>query len=240
MNLTSSPYSLDQFQLVVLSGKCETEGPFSSLYEQVFSMWKEAWISIFTEAGSPQAFNPDIFFRTEIIPVIVYKNEIVGFFLASIYPLSHCMMATHSYFSIFSQECKSELVEKRVKSVMSYEYLTVTPKWRKNNLGFSIGSVLIELGLNFRNESACGAAIGVASIKAKVNSLAHDNGARTLMPLAIRGGLHCEVVVFYPENDKTSSNPLIGTFSNDLWNRRKIVNRFGHPIEREDQRLKVA
>ncbi len=218
----------DGYELVLLPGKCLPDGMHSELYDRVYNVWKETWVKVFTDVGSPQAWNADTFFRCDLIPVILHKGKIAAFFVATVYPLQPAVLKDHSYFSIFTKSATDTLRKRGVRNVMSYEYMTVLPDWRKAPLGFSLGAVLGELGLKIRDELGCDAGVGVARIQNKVDQLAHAIGGFTLEKEARRGNLICEVVGFLKENDRPYPQTSVHDLVVKLWNNRVHVDKFGN------------
>ncbi len=218
-----------EFELVLLPGKCLPGGRYSELYEDVYSKWKETWTQIFAEVGSPGAFSADAFFRCDLIPVILHGQKIVAFYLATVYPLQPSWVKDHSYFSIFTKATSEKLVHRGVRNVMSYEFMTVLPEWRKSTLGFSLGAVLGELGLSIRDELNCDAAVGVARIQNKVDQIAHNIGGFTLEKEARRGNLVCEIVGFMKETDRTHPDRVAHNLTIDLWTKKTTIDITGNP-----------
>ncbi len=218
----------DGYELILLPGKCLPDGMHSELYDQLYRVWKETWVKVFTEVGSPQAWNADTFFRCDLLPVILHNGKIAAFFVATVYPLQPAVLSDHSYFSIFSKSATEKLRKHGVRNVMSYEYMTVLPAWRKVPLGFSLGAVLGELGLKIRDELHCDAAVGVARLQHKVDQLAHAIGGFTLEKEARRGNLICEVVGFLKENDRPYPQTSVHDLVVELWEKRVHVDRSGN------------
>ena len=184
---------------------------------------------MFTEVGSPQAWNADNFFRGDLIPVILCEGKVAAFYVATIYSLQNAWIKDHSYFSIYSKSSTDHLINLGARNVMSYEFMTVLPEWRKSKLGFSLGGALAELGLYIREDLACDAAVGVARLATKVDQIAHNIGGFTLEKEARRGNLVCEIVGFMKENDRPYPDQLVHELVVDIWNKRVAVDKFGNP-----------
>jgi hypothetical protein len=218
----------DEFELILLPAGCLPGGQYSELYEQVYDAWKKTWIEVFTEVGSPEAFNSDSFFRAHLVPVILHKGQIAAFYVANVYSLQSSWLRDHSYFSIFSEEARENLRSHGVRNVMSYEFMTVLPHWRKSSTGFSLAGLLAELGLRVRDDLACDAAVGVARLENKVNEIARCVGAFTLDKNARRGNLVCEIVGLLKATDRPFPDARVHNLCVHLWNRRVQVNKFGN------------
>lgn len=212
----------------MLPGKCLPGGEYSELYESVYARWKEIWLRVFTEVGSPEAWNADTFFRCDVIPVIMYKGEIAAFLLSTVYSLQDSWIKDHSYFGIFSKAATARLRNRGIRNVMSYEYMTVLSDFRKSKLGFSLGGALAELGSYLRGDLECDAGVGVARLATKVDQIAHSVGAVTLEKEARRGNLLCEIIAVYKENDRPFPDKTVHELVVDIWNRRIYIDKFGN------------
>jgi hypothetical protein len=223
----------ENFELILLPGKCLPGGIFSELYDAVYAKWKETWLKVFTDVGSPQAWNADTFFRGDMIPVILHEGKIAAFYLATTYSLQSAWVRDHSYFSIYPKSAIDRLLDHGVRNVMSYEYMTVLPEYRKSRLGFSLGGVLAELGLSVREELACDAGVGVALLSHKVDQIAHNVGGFTLVKEARRGNLVCEIVGFLKQSDQPYPERQVHELAEYLWKSKISVNRFGNSVAAE-------
>ncbi|CAN5510280.1 hypothetical protein BH10BDE1_BH10BDE1_13530 [soil metagenome] len=217
------------FELVLLPGSCFPGGKYSELYEQVYDTWKRIWLEIFTDVGSPEAMNPEGFFRADLIPVILHDRKIAAFYVATIYSLQPSWLRDHSYFSIYSKTTSDKLLARGVRNVMSYEFMTVLPEWRKSLSGFSLAGMLGELGQHIRDELGCDAAVGVARLQTKVDQIAQDVGAFTLEKNVRRGNLVCEIVACMKDSDRPHPDPQVHAAAEHLWHNRVVVDKYGNP-----------
>src|SRR5690606_38787220 len=63
-----------------------------------------------------------------------------------------------------------------VHRVMSMEYLTVDPAWRKRHTGVSLASVIVSLGTRIQRRAGMGASTGVAREDVGMDGLCRDIG----------------------------------------------------------------
>jgi hypothetical protein len=189
-------------------------------------------VQVFNEVGSPQAWSADNFFRGDYIPIIKYDGRVVAFFVATQYPLQNSIINEHSYFSIFPNSAVEELQKRKIKTLMSYEFLSVIdPRLRKENLGFSIAPVLGMLGQRLRDSLGCEAAIGVARKQNKIDQGAVEIGGVSLAPEVKRGNLICQIMAFFPELDKIYPDPRVVSLADYLWDTRVMIGLDGEVLE---------
>lgn len=121
----------------------------------------------------------DDFCKSKYLGLLLYKNDIAGLHLYKFH--------NFSYNYSFESECISQnypkeflslLVEHNVKTAITFEYLTVFPKYRlKGRL--SLGKILLGLSTEFlMSLSWMDAAIGVTRDSRKVHEMARDFGSR--------------------------------------------------------------
>lgn len=203
----------------VLSGKMLPGSPNFELYKNVYKLWFKTWKKAFNDVGSPEAFSPDDFYRQDLIPVIAYKTEPIAAHFYTMFHTENPAAMDHHYFDIFSDKTLNILKSNDSKRLMSLEYLTVNPFYRKSTIGFSLGEVISALGCKLLKEISYDAALGVAVKAAKVDKMALKLGFDILDNQAKRGNLVCDIVVKYSKTVHKNTHPdiIVNDFINYLW-----------------------
>lgn len=216
---------IKQARYVLLKGKLPPESPQFELYKNVYKLWTETWKKTFGDVGSFEAFSPDEFYRQDIIPVIAYKDEPIAAHFYSLFHLDNPAAMDHHYFEIFSKGSIQELRKSNRKLLMSLEYLTVNPEYRKSQSGVSFAEMLISLGCLVLREIGYDAALGVAVKAAKVDKMAFKLGFDLLDDNACRGNLVCDIVVRYLETIDNSLHPEIDVdrYMKQLWETKEFA-----------------
>jgi hypothetical protein len=211
--------SSSELSLAIFPGHTEQSAEYSNMHKQAYQSWVDLWTSIFTQSGAK--FDTNVFLNADRITVISYRGEVISYFLSSFYPLtSSTDVKNNKYFSIFPPSTIEQLRFKKVREVMTFEYLTVLPQWRQKKLGFPLGAVMIGLGLNAMMERGCDASVGVARIDAKVDRVSHEYNAMTLVPEVLRANIACEIVGFFPSEIVQHPDPKIRQIVAQLWAKR--------------------
>ena len=122
-----------------------------------YKAWYKLWSEVYSQSSSAYELNSDEFVRQKIVTAITHNNEVAAVHLYSFYHLDSLPDLRTKYFHFFSPEYLQHLRNRQVKSVMSMEFLTVLPEYRKSKLGVSIGLVISQLGTEiFRSPAAAG------------------------------------------------------------------------------------
>ena len=216
-----SNFDLNKMQYVVLPGKFYSDSPFIELQNKVYKFWKNIWKDVFTEVGSPNSLVPDDFLRQDLISTILYDNEVIACHLYTLFNIDQDVTLDHRYFSIFPNDVIDMFKKRNAKQLMSIEFLTVHPEWRKTSgLGMSFGFVMRELTARIINQSGTDVAVAPARKQNKVDELAYKFGFECLKQNVSRGNLHCDLIGLYPENAKFSENQNVLNVANFLWSNK--------------------
>ncbi len=217
---------LNRFKYFLMPGKCPHNFQHLDLYNQVYGYWKNFWDNVLTSLDGTSHIRSDEFLRQDIVPVIFYGNEIVAIHLYTFFDLRWTATFDHTYIcNNFPKTFTEELEERRLKRLMSLEYLTVSSEWRKHRLGFSWAHVLLGLGLNLLREYNIDAGIAPTRNDVKMNELAYLFGFECLIPKAIVHNVECDLVVCEPRNIKSHPEQKVREAIDWLWeNRVSLLN----------------
>jgi hypothetical protein len=190
------------------------------LYSRAYAFWKQTWQKIFTDVGSPEAFWADDFYRQDYVPVITYDGQITAAHFYTVFDFDHPAVKDHRYFSIFTPFAMKWVEREQPSRVMSMEFLTVHPEWRKKDLGFSMAEVLISLGLKLMKEKDVQVAVGVAVKAAGVEKMAQKLSCQLIAQEVKRGNLVCDIMGQTPSRLKPHPDDKVNALIEDLWARK--------------------
>lgn len=210
---------LENSRYVVLTGKMSPDSENFELYKNVYKLWKSTWTKAFAAVGSPDSFSPDNFYRQDYIPIIAHNDEPIAAHFYTLFHSENPAAMDHEYFEIFSDTALSILRENDAQKLMSLEYLTVNPAYRKSVIGFSVAEVLSGLCCKFIKEIDCDAGLGVAVKAARIDLMAKNLGFDILDSNAKRGNLVCDIVVKYSRTVATPvhPDPVVNDIVESLW-----------------------
>jgi hypothetical protein len=239
-----SKFDLNKMQYVVLPGKFYSDSPFIELQNKVYRFWKNIWKDVFTEVGSPNSLVPDDFLRQDMISAILYDNEVIACHLYTLFNIDQDVTRDHRYFSIFTPDVMEVFKERQAKHLMSIEFLTVHPEWRKTSaLGFPFGLAMCEVTTRMIVKINPDAAVAPARKQNKVDEVAYSLGFECLKKNVNRGNLDCDLIALFPKNAKFSKDPLIEQVVTHLWTHRiEVTENLNANISNKDNvhRVEVA
>ena len=215
-----SHFDVGQFSYMLLPGRCPPEAPYEKIYEQVYQHWKNTWKEVFTENGAPQALVADDFRRQDVIAVIFYKDQIAAFHLYTFFDIRQQVVRDSRYFSIFTEPILKQFRDRKAFVLMTMEFLTVLPEFRKGEINISLGKVISNLGIHVQMDWNGHSSVAPARKIVKVSDMAYELGAICLEPDVTRGNLLCDLIAFFPQNVRPYADINIQRLVKHLWENR--------------------
>lgn len=193
----------------------------TDLYNKTFLYWKSFWNGVFKDNGTTDLANIDDFMRQDMICVIAYKEEIIGMHLYSFNSLDNLAFFQHSY-------CKNGLSDLYfqkvtacgVRSVMSLEYLTVDPMWRKRAIGFNTAHFVCGIGFTLLGALAIDAIICPARKDVKVSEVVQSFGGEVIVPNVELHNTPCDLLLARKEKLRPQTDPHLANLIENLWQKR--------------------
>lgn len=191
------------------------------LRNQIYKIWDGIWTDVFSAVGQPDAVTPDEFFRQHaLLCITTERQELLGMQLFTFFDLESAVDRDHSYFSSFNDLSFMRLKKEGIRRVMSIEYLTVIPSFRKYSTGIPWGEVLIALGQRVMMASGYDAVLGTTRVDLGVDRMCDRLGFQVIQTGIKKYDYTCSLtfcshhcVVPHPDQ---SVDSLIG----QLWNSR--------------------
>lgn len=207
------------YQYVVIPKNCPTPQSLE-MYHMIYEAWLELWRGVFSEGN--RAFEPDTddFLRQDYVVGIFDQGNLVGFHLYSFFDLRKKMCTKHSYFNGIDPQSFEKLKADNINNVMTMEYLSVMPNYRKKFSNIPWGEVLIALGLQLMKTTAGDAAFGTARVDVKVDSMASQLGFHELQSQIAKYDYSCAVIACPKKSVREHSDEKIRKLIQDLWSNR--------------------
>lgn len=216
--------SIDTHELkyYLLPGKTYPWFEHQAVYNKVYLFWRSIWAQVFFEHGKPDALSADDFCRQDVIHAVIYRDQVVSIGLNSLFNFASRSTVDQKYFSSFTEDNVRYLKDERVQSLLSMEFLTVCPDFRKLNTGFSFAHVVAELGfLLLRNLDLDVAVATVRKEKyAMINELASRLGGEVLQEDVLRGNILCDLMCVFQKSYRPLPDPRVRDLVEYLWSRR--------------------
>lgn len=216
MKQNISIQNLEAFKYIILPGKCELSPSYLDLYNQAYSYWKSFWSEIYSEEDSVFADN---FLRQDFIAIVLYQNKIVAMHLYTIFNIHASLTRHHSYFKTYPALFLEHLIKNNVKNVMSIEYLTVSPEWRKSLTGISFGEIMIGTSLKYLHHLKIDAAIALTRNDRKVNTLCYNFGFEYFAS-GLYGSFEVDFIVGFRDKVYANRNAQIEQIISYFWQNR--------------------
>ncbi len=190
------------------------------LQNRVYKLWYKEWQKVFSSDSRNFKPSADDFLRQDLMAVILDSNNVVGFHFYSYFNLRRVETVNHSYFDQIEKSSFEKLKVKNMNIVMSMEYLTVLPDYRKKESHFPWGEILISLGTRVLNSSHADVAFGTPRSDVKVNKMAEKLGCETLQAAVSKYDYKCEVMIFPRDRESVHPDKLIQNQISSLWENR--------------------
>jgi hypothetical protein len=163
----------------------------------VYEMWEMTFGKVLTSAGG--TLDHADFFRCHSAGVILYKNEIIGFNLFTVFDLHLKAHGRHPYFEYLNPETISSLKERKLTRLITMEYFTVSPTWRRKYREVPWSEILTGLGLQYMDHSPADAVIGTPRVDLGVDKMCFRLGAKAIQDNVAKMNYPCAVVLFEKE-----------------------------------------
>jgi hypothetical protein len=224
--LTISPL-LDQLQYIILPGKLPPGSPYVSLHNQAYEYFKTFWRRVFADNGlsEPVQFEHD-FYRMDFVTLLMHQQSIAGLHLYSFFNLELSAHCEHEYFQgnrgdVYLTNLKGH----GAKSVLTMEYFTVDPNWRKKQIGLSLGPILGSLGT--RIQLSCGADASLTRAREDVGSdrMFEELGGEALCKNVSMYNTPVSIMAAYSENVKGLTDFTSRRYVDKFWSERVDVSQ---------------
>lgn len=208
----------------VLPAKRLAGSSFAQLHDNVFNFFVRRWTEAFSEIedqGTPASGWEDHFLKQDIVTAITYKGEVVAAHLYTVYDLSAASTKKSEYFSFFSSEAMKAWEGMGVRNVTSMEYLCVDAKFKKNQLGLSLGKIILGLGAYMTEEKGLDAAIGTPLVGNKVDLMMENVGGHLLEKDINKYGFAVDLWSIPTKPCLKNKDPKYDVSMKHLWNHRE-------------------
>lgn len=222
--------SREPYQYLLLpSGNPPIE--FVARHNQIYRFWKETWLEVLNGLKAESGGLADDFLRQDLIAAICTENGVAAVHLYSFFSLDADSSRQHHYLAgNYPQEYFDKLKSLGVRTVMSMEYLTVNPAWRKRKCDIHIGAALGGLGLKVMQYYGIDAAIAPARRDHKVHEMAYAEGGEGILTNVLNHNVPCDLIAIRRENVVPNPNPEVESLKNELWQSRVHVDARGELV----------
>jgi hypothetical protein len=214
--------NLKNLDYSIIAGKAQRHASQAEidLNNQAFEFWRTFWAKVYGDAGSPESLVCDDFLRQEMVTIIRHEKKIVGLHLYSFFNLEQQAIKLHRYFQFYPEKFFEYLRQTDVKEVMSLEFLTIDPEWRKSVTGVSLAEVLIACATKCIHSHGADAGIAPARTDNKVNQMAYHQGYECFQAGITKRNFQVDLIVGFKDQLKATPNPEVNSLADKFWRER--------------------
>lgn len=191
-------------------------------YNDVYAFWNASWSKTLGELDKLEKLHADEFLRQGEATVITLDKEIIGFFSFSWFDLRYEASLDHSYFRPYPRDCLDTLKARGLNKLMTMGWLTVSPPWRKSELGPLVCEALIWQGYKRFSQSESDVLVAYTRNDRKINKAAYLYGSRCLREKLTSHNVEVDLIWTLKEDVRNNPDPLIHKTAQRLWDTRSI------------------
>ena len=236
LNMNDPKYEI---QTTFIPGRKFDSSNLQPMYDKLYATWKRIWLEVFGNVGKANEIHPDDFFRADVFNCIEVNGEVAALHLYTFFDLDFQFVQEHSYLKGIPKDIFQEFKNTGHKKVMSLEYLTIDPKWRRSLTGLPLKEALIGCGANFLACTSSTASFGTGRVDVKIDQLGHQFGAYAIGHTIKKYDYDCILLVMDRDQIHPHKDIDINSFTQRLWDQRKDYTGLTNNYEKQT-RLKVA
>lgn len=192
-------------------------------HDQAFEFWSDTWRKILNGLNFSANNLEEEWGRQDRIACLFDNDKPVAAHLYSFFSLKSKAALSHPYFKNYTPEFFKKLDAMGVESVMSMEYMTIHPEWRKHSSGFHLGAVLGGLALKVMEHHGLEAAIAPARRDHRVHDLAYIYGGECLVENVVNHNVPCDLVACRQTKVHDHPEALVRQHVQSLWRQRIVA-----------------
>jgi len=206
------------------------------LHDKTFLLWREVWTETLAKLEFKSENLAEEFVRQDIVACIASGNEPVAIHLYSFFATDSLAARKHGYLSSnYPELFFAKLAKEKVRHVMSMEYMTVHPEWRKHKAALHVASALGGLGLRVAGHFGAQATIAPCRRDHKIHEMAYLHGGEPVIANVLNHNVPCDLVMVRMDKAKAHPDPELSGLVDRLWNSRDY-----RPGLREEQARALA
>lgn len=203
------------------------------LYNEAYLLWKACWTEIYQQSGDGYIPKSDDFWRQDVIAVIHQDLKIIAMHLYSFFDLQFSVDNDHHYFDFFSPDILQTVTGQGIHKVMTMEYFTVNPMFRKTQTEIPFSDVLARCGIHYLKTTNASAILAPARKDNKVDRLAYSIGFDSLKQNLTLRGFPCDLIIFYAFKNMITPSPIVESTTKRLWETRTYTDEQSKQIVKE-------
>jgi omega-6 fatty acid desaturase (delta-12 desaturase) len=158
------------------------------------NFWREFWSQVPQRPTTTQL--AELFGRQNLIHLLEVDGEIVGMLCQTFYDLDRTLTRDLPYFEFFSDELFEIVRGQGASKLVTHEYLTVDPRWRKTSTGVSLAPLLMSLGAEALKNVGGEISVAIARKDINIEKLCYQLGWKCLKADVQYKNYPCDLIGF--------------------------------------------
>lgn len=192
-------FDFKKLKYSIIGGKASYIDLERSLRKNAWATWEPFWREIYESVGSTYKPSPDDFLRQDIVHVLEYEQKVVGLLCSSMYDLKCDISRLHSYMKFYNTDFFKYMIDREKNQIMTFEYLTLLPDFRKSKIGLALAPIMFRGGLELFKRSRAEAMIVTARNDVKVNEILYKLGFHSVQSKTQQRNFECDLIALFPE-----------------------------------------
>jgi hypothetical protein len=198
-----------------------------SVHDATFDLWRQVWKDEFEKLKYEAKGVEDDFGRQDLIASVTIDGQPIAAHLYTFFSIDTRAAREHSYLKNNYPEIYFEkLRELGVRNVMSMEYFTVSPDWRRGQCDVPIGTVLVGLACQTMKHLNQDAAIAPARRDYKVHEVVYSWGGEPIVANVINHGVPCDLLALRADKLAPHPKPEVQRAFESLWKGHELVHQW--------------
>lgn len=191
------------------------------LHDNAYKLWGDVWRETYAQLSLPVSSLEGEFVRQDLIACIAHEDDPLAIHLYSFFSLSSLAARQHPYLARnYPELFFARLAKQGVGEVMSMEYMTVHPDYRKGKSSVHVAVVLGALAMETLKSFGCDAAIAPARRDHKVHEMAHQHGGESVIANVSNHNVACDLVMCHRDRVVEHPSPEVRQLVRKLWDGR--------------------
>lgn len=187
------------------------------LSNDVYSLWQTIYKDVLGKVGEP--LNPDDFHRCDVIVALTDDSKVFGFHLYSSFDLRSNALRDHHYMKAFDENIIEKFRNRGINTMMSMEYLTVSPEYRSRNSDVNWSEIIIALGSKVMEAGPWDCLVGTARRDLNVRRKAAKSGTNYFGSV-VKMNYECEILMTKRGEVQPLPEPKSAQLLENLWNQK--------------------
>lgn len=210
---------MNQYTFKILNPQSVKSISDAELLNKLYAIWKEAFNKVLEPKNAK--VDPDDFFRQHILFALFSNDEVIGFNLATAFDFHIDNHREHHFIRGLTPDAIETMRSQNLHRVMSLEYSTLMPGWRKHQTTIVWAEVLASMALIYNDTyQVTDAVIGTPRIDVKMDQVCENIGFLTIKDLVVKMDYPCSVIAAPVTKNRRFNNIVTNKIVYELWNNR--------------------